>query len=144
MIRRPPRSTRTDTLFPYTTLFRSGGHVENSWWGQRIIAARSSRRCCDGSFSLRPQGVGGVARTYDCFCSDSSASTAASATYAPTHCPITTAGRPCTSHGRSIPPRRPPDWTRTNSATPAAPPTPPPAPNRRPPSLPTPPPLHTP
>src|SRR3546814_7240173 len=24
-IRRPPRSTRTDTLFPYTTLFRSGG-----------------------------------------------------------------------------------------------------------------------
>src|SRR3546814_3055372 len=26
MIRRPPISTRTDTLFPYTTLFRSGGH----------------------------------------------------------------------------------------------------------------------
>src|SRR3546814_3613929 len=27
MIRRPPRSTRTDTLFPYTTLFRSGAFV---------------------------------------------------------------------------------------------------------------------
>src|SRR3546814_11606898 len=27
MIRRPPRSTRTDTLFPYTTLFRSAGHT---------------------------------------------------------------------------------------------------------------------
>src|SRR3546814_3671908 len=28
MIRRPPRSTRTDTLFPYTTLFRSNqGHA---------------------------------------------------------------------------------------------------------------------
>src|SRR3546814_9553786 len=27
MIRRPPRSTRTDTLFPYTTLFRSDGNV---------------------------------------------------------------------------------------------------------------------
>src|SRR3546814_10848080 len=27
MIRRPPRSTRTDTLFPYTTLFRSGRHA---------------------------------------------------------------------------------------------------------------------
>src|SRR3546814_17138286 len=27
MIRRPPRSTRTDTLFPYTTLFRSGGDL---------------------------------------------------------------------------------------------------------------------
>src|SRR3546814_4222283 len=26
MIRRPPRSTRTDTLFPYTTLFRSCRH----------------------------------------------------------------------------------------------------------------------
>src|SRR3546814_11111508 len=25
MFRRPPRSTRTDTLFPYTTLFRSSG-----------------------------------------------------------------------------------------------------------------------
>src|SRR3546814_11051251 len=33
MIRRPPRSTRTDTLFPYTTLFRSqlvgGGDVQH-------------------------------------------------------------------------------------------------------------------
>src|SRR3546814_12715001 len=28
MIRRPPRSTRTDTLFPYTTLFRSHGADE--------------------------------------------------------------------------------------------------------------------
>src|SRR3546814_15797492 len=28
MIRRPPRSTRTDTLFPYTTLFRS---TSSSW-----------------------------------------------------------------------------------------------------------------
>src|SRR3546814_18308045 len=27
MIRRPPRSTRTDTLFPYTTLFRSVFHA---------------------------------------------------------------------------------------------------------------------
>src|SRR3546814_20816791 len=26
MIRRPPRATRTDTLFPYPTLFRSGGY----------------------------------------------------------------------------------------------------------------------
>src|SRR3546814_16581631 len=26
MIRRPPRSTRTDTLFPYTTLFRSANY----------------------------------------------------------------------------------------------------------------------
>src|SRR3546814_2297702 len=34
MIRRPPRSTRTDTLFPYTTLFRSNYdfvHCTNYW-----------------------------------------------------------------------------------------------------------------
>src|SRR3546814_14972479 len=30
MIRRPPRSTRTDTLFPYTTLFRSPEHEHPS------------------------------------------------------------------------------------------------------------------
>src|SRR3546814_8225705 len=31
MIRRPPRATRTDTLFPYTTLFRSGFMPERAW-----------------------------------------------------------------------------------------------------------------
>src|SRR3546814_2366338 len=30
MIRRPPRSTRTDTLFPYTTLFRSIADITNA------------------------------------------------------------------------------------------------------------------
>src|SRR3546814_2582442 len=30
MIRRPPRSTRTDTLFPYTTLFRSSAAVKGT------------------------------------------------------------------------------------------------------------------
>src|SRR3546814_3208290 len=39
MIRRPPRSTRTDTLFPYTTLFRSGErHVERVGRQQRAEA----------------------------------------------------------------------------------------------------------
>src|SRR3546814_2493137 len=33
MLRRPPRSTRTDTLFPYTTLFRSEGFT----WDERFI-----------------------------------------------------------------------------------------------------------
>src|SRR3546814_11047602 len=37
MIRRPPRSTRTDTLFPYTTLFRSGKFgVEIVFWGEIV------------------------------------------------------------------------------------------------------------
>src|SRR3546814_12669691 len=31
MIRRPPRSTRTDTLFPYTTLFRSHSHTHGQF-----------------------------------------------------------------------------------------------------------------
>src|SRR3546814_1606003 len=34
MIRRPPRSTRTDTLFPYTTLFRSIVYNSSSLAGQ--------------------------------------------------------------------------------------------------------------
>src|SRR3546814_1147655 len=33
MIRRPPRSTRTDTLFPYTTLFRSMGGSQIAFAG---------------------------------------------------------------------------------------------------------------
>src|SRR3546814_3058654 len=36
MIRRPPRSTRTDTLFPYTTLFRSTGLFELSKYGLAV------------------------------------------------------------------------------------------------------------
>src|SRR3546814_3961416 len=39
MIRRPPRSTRTDTLFPYTTLFRSHGRPTGPGAGQGGIAA---------------------------------------------------------------------------------------------------------
>src|SRR3546814_11609002 len=40
MIRRPPRSTRTDTLFPYTTLFRSAG----------TDAARRAGAACETQF----------------------------------------------------------------------------------------------
>src|SRR3546814_11117528 len=59
MIRRPPRSTRTDTLFPYTTLFRSIGegpslephHAEHQ--GHRLrqviaLAAELIGRACSG------------------------------------------------------------------------------------------------
>src|SRR3546814_4898050 len=37
MIRRPPRSTRTDTLFPYTTLFRSSRQALSLWWGNGLV-----------------------------------------------------------------------------------------------------------
>src|SRR3546814_1688797 len=37
MIRRPPRSTRTDTLFPYTTLFRSNLHDRIGYLNEHII-----------------------------------------------------------------------------------------------------------
>src|SRR3546814_12010605 len=50
MIRRPPRSTRTDTLFPYTTLFRS--HVR----GGNLVRVRSFRR----PHADRTPGHGGV------------------------------------------------------------------------------------
>src|SRR3546814_15756285 len=43
MIRRPPRSTRTDTLFPYTTLFRSvlgeGAHPHHAVQSARRLVA---------------------------------------------------------------------------------------------------------
>src|SRR3546814_5549195 len=44
MIRRPPRSTRTDTLFPYTTLFRSrlGGLVEKGRRGGDLHAENAA------------------------------------------------------------------------------------------------------
>src|SRR3546814_1756056 len=38
MIRRPPRSTRTDTLFPYTTLFRSTGPLGSPCLDRRSFA----------------------------------------------------------------------------------------------------------
>src|SRR3546814_14770229 len=50
MIRRPPRSTRTDTLFPYTTLFRS--HRRRPVGGSiRLSPFRGS----DMDFSLAPE-----------------------------------------------------------------------------------------
>src|SRR3546814_12181159 len=50
MILRPPRSTRTCSLFPYTTLFRSGGSMpwvfsnraKRAWWSVHIKAWRNS------------------------------------------------------------------------------------------------------
>src|SRR3546814_4964931 len=47
MIRRPPRSTRTDTLFPYTTLFRShrhAGHGDGAQRGAETIRHDAARR----------------------------------------------------------------------------------------------------
>src|SRR3546814_2064227 len=61
MIRRPPRSTRTDTLFPYTTLFRSEGLVRPGdpdrarlllRSGTRRLAARADH---DGEDARRPE-----------------------------------------------------------------------------------------
>src|SRR3546814_1745574 len=42
MIRRPPRSTRTDTLFPYTTLFRSISHSPDIGPTSRFLRLRHS------------------------------------------------------------------------------------------------------
>src|SRR3546814_6023789 len=50
MIRRPPRSTRTDTLFPYTTLFRSGHHRGCRPGGERGSVAVGARGHGDREF----------------------------------------------------------------------------------------------
>src|SRR3546814_4068478 len=56
MIRRPPRSTRTDTLFPYTTLFRS-----------RPAAARRTRlHSCRAA--LAPESHPSWPRSWDWWC----------------------------------------------------------------------------
>src|SRR3546814_20875994 len=63
MIRRPPRSTRTDTLFPYTTLFRSehgndGFRVLESFREIEVIAVNASdvngppARICERSLRI--------------------------------------------------------------------------------------------
>src|SRR3546814_19196376 len=68
MIRRPPRSTRTDTLFPYTTLFRSPGQ------SHRLVelGAQRLRRHIDGALHdllvhLGPVAelVGGIDLNFD-------------------------------------------------------------------------------
>src|SRR3546814_9169876 len=51
MIRRPPRSTRTDTLFPYTTLFRS--HQQCGQPGTRIARTRNLPRRISGASARR-------------------------------------------------------------------------------------------
>src|SRR3546814_7782158 len=57
MLRRPPRSTRTDTLFPYTTLFRSWRPVRRP---ERVVGPQTAlpgreRPCGDGSMLTRPR-----------------------------------------------------------------------------------------
>src|SRR3546814_17857254 len=45
MLRRPPRSTRTDQLFPYTTLFRSGGSL-----GARVASGAAVNAGADAAY----------------------------------------------------------------------------------------------
>src|SRR3546814_7266273 len=54
MIRRPPRSTRTDTLFPYTTLFRSAalGHPAS-----KPLGRRNGNKRANGRIAVRPYAI---------------------------------------------------------------------------------------
>src|SRR3546814_19435341 len=54
MIRRPPRSTRTDTLFPYTTLFRSEIMAERWKQGTPVGQTQSSERFRSGQIVVDP------------------------------------------------------------------------------------------
>src|SRR3546814_16720743 len=60
MIRRPPRSTRTDTLFPYTTLFRSAGWLTLADAEQTESPCRVRRRR-----SLRPRHCATLGQQFD-------------------------------------------------------------------------------
>src|SRR3546814_15969442 len=53
MIRRPPRSTRTDTRFPYTTLFRSAREVAGSVIGVRRYTTHVHEDCI-GRVDINP------------------------------------------------------------------------------------------
>src|SRR3546814_14307149 len=59
MIRRPPRSTRTDTLFPYTTLFRSGGLARNP---SELIRQPAAEKPLVGATDVRDDRRFGEAR----------------------------------------------------------------------------------
>src|SRR3546814_20020319 len=52
MIRRPPRSTRTDTLFPYTTLFRSSEAQKKKY------LPKMARGECIGAIGMTEPGAG--------------------------------------------------------------------------------------
>src|SRR3546814_6341829 len=55
MIRRPPRSTRTDTLFPYTTLFRSDlGYLAD---GEIVITGRTKDLIIVNGRNILPQDL---------------------------------------------------------------------------------------
>src|SRR3546814_4393336 len=58
MIRRPPRSTRTDTLFPYTTLFRSRLQLRAGAESRRSVALhRRQRQEQLQQIGIRPQRI---------------------------------------------------------------------------------------
>src|SRR3546814_14254104 len=77
MMRRPPRSTRTDTLCPYTTLFRSRvikGVLPQDWKAKlaaykrslaeekpKLATRQSSQKCLDVLTAAIPELIGGSA-----------------------------------------------------------------------------------
>src|SRR3546814_18418140 len=67
MIRRPPRSTRTDTLFPYTTLFRSRDldPVQPLLTGREIDRQRDAQLKLFDRHRQRLRRRGGVVRLAD-------------------------------------------------------------------------------
>src|SRR3546814_4825347 len=59
MIRRPPRSTRTDTLFPYTTLFRSANAASFATGLNSIITGGDINITSPGAVDLGNSSAGG-------------------------------------------------------------------------------------
>src|SRR3546814_10572903 len=74
MTRRPPRYTRTDTLFPYTTLVRSGPDLDhNSWNRQQQVRWQTFHRhhprryeCPDASDCIVDRPMRRTTRIFPC------------------------------------------------------------------------------
>src|SRR3546814_6278735 len=60
MIRRPPRSTRTDTLFPYTTLFRSQAGDRGGMESALVESAARGQADAGGDFPAGDEGRDGL------------------------------------------------------------------------------------
>src|SRR3546814_5612009 len=58
MIRRPPRSTRTDTLFPYTTLFRSAAEIVQVHGVDIVVHAQIAARHAAHAIDARRHQLG--------------------------------------------------------------------------------------
>src|SRR3546814_20263854 len=127
MMRRPPRSTRTDTLFPYTTLFRSSKVRANAAHPDRCVGSvlgKADRADEAGLYTCLPRdfGCGRSAGRNDRLCPCVARHSERNAGCHPAPC------LPPPRSPRPPPPRTPPPTPPPPPPPPSPPPPPPPPP----------------